>query len=106
MSRAEVVDWPAFIEGAVRGKYKAATDVFPVEPVPKDDPVRKEERVLLSAHRTAALRESFYRIGEMAVDDLELIFNGLPPVRMQQAQPETVNLYRSKPGRNYKNEQL
>lgn len=106
MSRAEVVDWPAFVEGAARGRYKAATDVFPVEPVPPDDPIRKEERVLLSAHRTAALRESFYRIGEMAVDDLELILNGLPPVRMQQAQPETVKLYRSKPGRNYNNEEL
>ncbi|MEE4164634.1 MAG: NAD(P)-dependent oxidoreductase, partial [Desulfocapsaceae bacterium] len=40
MSRAEVVDWQAFIEGAAKGKYKAATDVFPVEPVPKDDAIR------------------------------------------------------------------
>jgi phosphoglycerate dehydrogenase-like enzyme len=106
MSRAEVVDWHAFIEGAAKGKYKAATDVFPVEPVPEDDAIREEKNILLSAHRTAALRESFYRIGEMAVDDLELILNNLPPVRMQQAQEETVKHYRSKPGRNYKKEEL
>lgn len=106
MSRAGVVDWKAFIDGAVKGKYKAATDVFPVEPVPADDPVRNVEQVLFSAHRTAALRESFYRIGEMAVDDLELILDGLPPVRMQQARPETVKHYRSKPGRNYNKEDI
>jgi hypothetical protein len=52
------------------------------------------------------LRESFYRIGEMAVDDLELVFNNLPPVRMQQARAETVQHYRSKPGRTYKNDEL
>lgn len=106
MSRAEVVDWQAFIEGAAQGKYKAATDVFPIEPVPKDDSIRGENNILLSAHRTAALRESFYRIGEMVVDDLELIFNNLPPVRMQQARAETVKHYRSKPGRSYKEEEL
>lgn len=79
---------------------------FPVEPVPEGDAIREEKNILLSAHRTAALRESFYRIGEMAVDDLELILNNLPPVRMQQAQEETVKHYRSKPGRNYKKEEL
>jgi phosphoglycerate dehydrogenase-like enzyme len=106
MSRAEVVDWHAFMDGVAQGKYKAATDVFPVEPVPSDDPIRKEERILLSAHRTAALRESFYRIGEMVVDDLGLILNSLPPIRMQQAKRETVKHYRSKPGRSYKREEL
>jgi hypothetical protein len=34
----------------------------------------------------------------MAVDDLELVLRGLPPVRMQPAQPETIGLQRSKPG--------
>lgn len=106
MSRAEVVDWQSFIDGAAAGRYKAATDVFPVEPVPKDDLVRVQENILLSAHRTAALRDSFYRIGEMAVDDLELILNNLPPVRMQQARAETVRHYRSKPGRSYEKDEL
>ena len=106
MSRAEVVDWRAFVAGAAAGRYKAATDVFPVEPVPKDDAVRLQKNILLSAHRTAALRDSFFKIGEMAVDDLELILNNLPPVRMQQARAETVKHYRSKPGRSYNREEL
>lgn len=102
MSRAEVVDWQAFVNGAVEGQYKAASDVFPVEPVATDDPIRGVKNMLLSAHRTAALRGSFHRIGEMAVDDLELVLKNLPPVRMQQARAETVARFRSKPGRSYK----
>ena len=101
MSRATVVDFPAFLRCVEEGRFRAATDVFPVEPVPPDDPVRRIPGLLLSAHRTGALRESFYRIGEMAVDDLALILSGLPPVRMQPARRETVGRYRSKPGRSY-----
>lgn len=102
MSRAAVVDFPAFLRCVEEGRFQAATDVFPVEPVPPDDPVRRIEGLLLSAHRTAGMREAFYRIGDMAVDDLALILSGLPPVRMQAARRETVALYRSKPGRSYK----
>ncbi len=101
MSRAAVVDFPAFLRCVEEGRFRAATDVFPVEPVPSEDPVRKIPGLLLSAHRAGALRESLYRIGEMAVDDLELILSGLPPVRMQPARRETVGRYRSKPGRSY-----
>jgi phosphoglycerate dehydrogenase-like enzyme len=101
MSRAAVIDFPVFLRCVEDGRFLAAADVFPIEPVPLDDPVRRVENLLLSAHRTAALRESFYRIGEMAVDDLELILAGLPPIRMQPARRETVARYRSKPGRSY-----
>ena len=101
MSRAAVIDFQAFLRCVKEGRFHAATDVFPVEPVPPDDLVRGTEGLLLSAHRTAALRESFYRIGEMAADDLSLILSGLPPVRMQPARLETVGRYRSKPGRSY-----
>ena len=102
MSRAAVVDFPAFLRCVEEERFLAATDVFPVEPVPPEDPVRKIPGLLLSAHRTGALRESFYRIGEMVVDDLALILSGLPPVRMQPARRETVGRYRSKPGRTYR----
>ena len=106
MSRAAVVDFPAFIRYVKDGRFRAATDVFPVEPVPLDDPVRSVDGLLLSSHRTAALRESFYRIGDMVIDDLSLILTGLPPIRMQAARRETVARYRSKPGRSYIKQQL
>ena len=106
VSRAAVVDFDAFVRRVEQGQFRAATDVFPLEPVPADHPVRRVEGLLLSAHRTGGLRDSFYRIGDMAIDDLSLILAGLPPVRMQAAQRETVARFRSKPGRSYRKEKL
>ena len=97
MSRAAVVDFPVFIEMVAQGKFRAATDVFPVEPVAKDDPVRKVEGLLLSAHRTGGMPDALFDIGRQAVADAELILKGLPPVVCRKALPETVKRFRSKP---------
>jgi hypothetical protein len=37
-------------------------------------------------------------IGQMVVDDVELVLRGLPPQRTQRATLETAAKYRSKPG--------
>ena len=37
------------------------------------------------------------QLGEMVVDDLELVLRGLPPQRCQRAVLETVTRFRSKP---------
>ena len=54
MSRASEVDFSVFVELGRAGRFQAATDVFPVEPVAKDDPMRNVEGILLSPHRTVA----------------------------------------------------
>jgi phosphoglycerate dehydrogenase-like enzyme len=105
MSRAAVVDWKAFTEAAASGRIRAATDVFPVEPVAGDDPVRKNPGLLLSAHRAGGMAQVFRTIGEMVVDDALLILAGLPPVRLQPARRETVGRMRSPPGRSYSKEE-
>lgn len=97
MSRAAVIDFPALIEAVGAGRFRAATDVFPIEPVAKNDPVRSVEGLLLSAHRTGGMPEAFYEIGRQAVADVELILKGLPPVVCRKALPETVKRFRSKP---------
>ncbi|MBG1232663.1 NAD(P)-dependent oxidoreductase [Aestuariivirga litoralis] len=97
MSRAAVVDFPVFVEMVAAGKFRAATDVFPEEPVAKDDPVRKVEGLLLSAHRTGGMPSALFDIGRQAVADAELILKGLPPVVCRKALPETVKRFRSKP---------
>jgi phosphoglycerate dehydrogenase-like enzyme len=74
-----------------------ATDVFPIEPVTKDDPVRNIEGLLLSAHRTGGMPSALFDIGRQAVADAELILKGLPPVVCRKALPETVRRFRSKP---------
>ncbi|KWV40625.1 hydroxyacid dehydrogenase [Rhizobium altiplani] len=97
MSRAAVVDFPAMLEAVGSGHIRAATDVFPDEPVAPDDPVRKVEGLLLSAHRTGGTRDAFYALGSMAVADSELIMKGLPPQLCRRADPATASRLRSKP---------
>ena len=87
----------AMVRQAASGRLKIATDVFPEEPVPAGDPVRRVEGMLLSAHRTGGMPDALYEIGRMAVGDAELILQGLAPVLSRRAQRETVGRMRSKP---------
>ena len=101
LSRAGIVDFDAFIELVAAGRFRAATDVFPVEPVAPDDRVRQVDGLILSSHRAGGLPSALATIGEMVVDDLGLILRGLPPQRLQAARPETVARWRNPPGRTY-----
>jgi phosphoglycerate dehydrogenase-like enzyme len=96
MSRAAVVDFAAFLAAVESGHIRAATDVFPDEPVGKDDPVRHLPGLLLSAHRTGGTRDAFYEIGRMTVADAELIARGLPPRLCRRADPAVAGRLRSK----------
>jgi phosphoglycerate dehydrogenase-like enzyme len=98
LSRADVVDFNALQDATASGRIEAAIDVFPEEPVASDDPIRGAAGILLSAHHAGGLDSALKAIGAMVVDDLGLVLRGLPPVRLQSAQPETVGLLRSKPG--------
>jgi phosphoglycerate dehydrogenase-like enzyme len=97
MSRAAVVDFPVLLEFVAQCRFRAATDVFPVEPVAPDDPLRNIEGLLLSAHRTGGMISALHDIGAQMVADIELILKGLPPVVCRKAQRETVARFRSKP---------
>jgi phosphoglycerate dehydrogenase-like enzyme len=93
MSRAHVVDFDALTELVLAGRFKAAIDVFPREPLEKNHPIRHAEGVILSAHRAGSVVEGLWEIGQMVVDDLEAIVRGLPPQRLQPAQPELARRY-------------
>lgn len=97
MSRAAIVDFPALVRQARRGRLKVAIDVFPEEPAAPDDPVRNVEGILLSAHRTGGMPDALREIGRMAVADAELIMRGLAPILCRRAQRETIGRMRSKP---------
>jgi phosphoglycerate dehydrogenase-like enzyme len=97
MSRAAVVDFPELIRQVEIGRFKAAIDVFPEEPVPANHPVRRLEGAVLSAHRTGGMPEALYQIGRMAVADAELILSGLPPVMCRRADPGVARRLRSMP---------
>jgi phosphoglycerate dehydrogenase-like enzyme len=97
MSRAAVVDFPALADLVGEGRFRAAVDVFPTEPVAAGDPVRGIEGMLLSAHRTGGMPEAFLDIGRQTVADAALILRGLPPQVCRRAQRETVGRSRSRP---------
>jgi phosphoglycerate dehydrogenase-like enzyme len=90
ISRAHLVDFDALTELLVAGRFRAAIDVFPTEPLPRDHPIRRAPGVILSAHRAGSVAEGLREIGRAVVDDLEAILADLPPSVMQQAQPELI----------------
>jgi phosphoglycerate dehydrogenase-like enzyme len=90
ISRAHVVDFDALTDLVLAGRFKAAIDVFPQEPLPLDHPIRHAPGAVLSAHRAGSVVEGLWEIGRMVVDDLEAIGQGLPPQRLQVAQPELI----------------
>jgi phosphoglycerate dehydrogenase-like enzyme len=93
VSRAHVVDFGALTEMVLAKRFKAAIDVFPVEPLPKEHPIRRASWAVLSPHRAGCVKEAWLQIGDEVVDDVESILRGLPPQRMQVAQPELVRRY-------------
>jgi phosphoglycerate dehydrogenase-like enzyme len=97
MSRAGVVDFDALAELVGAGRFAAATDVFPDEPVAPDDPVRALDGMLLSPHRAGGMREAFLQIGRLVAADLELVLRGLPPQACKRAERETAGRLRSRP---------
>ena len=97
MSRAGVADFPEFLRQVESGRFRAATDVFPIEPAPPGERARKIEGLLLSPHRAGALPDSLYEIGRQTIADAELVLRGLPPLSCRRAQRETVLRSRSKP---------
>lgn len=97
MSRAAVVDFDELLRQVASGRFRAATDVFPTEPLPGDHPARALEGLLMSPHRAGATPDALLDIGRQTVADAELIMKGYPPLSCRRAQRETVALSRSKP---------
>ncbi|MEM7127437.1 MAG: NAD(P)-dependent oxidoreductase [Chloroflexota bacterium] len=90
ISRAHVVDFDALTELLHERRFRAAIDVFPQEPLATEHPIRSAPNTILSAHRAGTVWEDMHLIGKMVVDDLEALLAGLPPTKMQVAQPEIV----------------
>lgn len=97
MSRAAAADFSAVADAATAGRLRVATDVFPVEPLPADDPLRRVPNILFSPHRAGALTFALREIGTRVIEDITLIARGLPPVACRRAERETVTRMRSMP---------
>ena len=65
MSRAAVVNFNDLIKRVKKGDIFVAIDVFPKEPVAKNNSIRKVKNILFSAHRAGALETAFYNMGNI-----------------------------------------
>jgi phosphoglycerate dehydrogenase-like enzyme len=92
LSRSHVVDFDALTELLAAGRFRAAVDVFPQEPLPAEHPIRRLPHVVLTSHRAGAMGEAIQTIGRYVADDVEALCAGLAPWRMQVAQPEFIRL--------------
>jgi len=92
LSRAHLVDFAALTECLAAGRFRAAIDVFPEEPLPDDHPIRQLPNVVLSSHRAGAMGEALRTVGRFVADDVESLCAGLPPWRLQVVQPEIIRL--------------
>ncbi len=97
LSRAEVVDFTALMDAVDCGHILAASDVFPNEPLPDNHRVRSLDGFIRSAHRAGALDCAFKKMGDMVLEDMDLMDRNLPPMRCKRAERETVSRLRSKP---------
>jgi phosphoglycerate dehydrogenase-like enzyme len=96
LSRADAVNFDDLME-AVRSRHiVAASDVFPEEPLAPDHPVRSLNGFIRSAHRAGGLPTALRRMGDMVLEDMDLMDRGLPPMRCKRAERETASRMRSK----------
>ncbi|WP_282687929.1 MULTISPECIES: D-2-hydroxyacid dehydrogenase family protein [unclassified Streptomyces] len=82
-SRAAIVDTDALLAaldaGAIAG---AATDVFDVEPLPADDPVRNTPRLLATPHLGYVSRANYETYYGQAVENIRAFLDGKPVRRL------------------------
>jgi D-3-phosphoglycerate dehydrogenase / 2-oxoglutarate reductase len=58
----------------------AALDVFGVEPLQADSPLRGLDNVILTPHVAGVTQESMHAMAEMAVENVARVLRGEPPV--------------------------
>lgn len=78
-ARGPVVDTAALLSALRSGHLGgAALDVFETEPLPLDDPLREDHRVLLSPHVAGVTPQSTGRLIRCVLDNLEAALDGRP----------------------------
>ena len=75
VSRGSIIDEPALIDALLASHvYSAALDVFELEPLPSDSPLRKHPRCVLGSHNASNTSDAVTRTSKIAIEKLfELI---------------------------------
>lgn len=78
-SRAAIVDQDALIDALGRGAFAGAgVDVFDVEPLPADHPMRTAPRLLATPHLGYVSQDNYRRYYGEAVEDIQAFLDGSP----------------------------
>ncbi len=85
LSRAHVIDFNAAEAAAQDGRITFATDVFPSEPVAKDESFRATRQMVFSPHRAAAVPGGRQPIGDFILHDVSAILDGRPERKLLPA---------------------
>jgi len=82
-ARGPIVDEAALV-GALRSGHLAGAglDVFEVEPLSADSPLRSLDNVVLAPHRGGATLEAEGRLIEVVGENLRRVLGGLPPLNI------------------------
>jgi D-3-phosphoglycerate dehydrogenase / 2-oxoglutarate reductase len=85
-ARGAIVDEAALVEALRSGQLAgAALDVFEVEPLPTDSPLRALESVILAPHRGGATLDAERRLIEVVGENLRRVLDGQPPLNVVNA---------------------
>ncbi len=79
-ARGEVVVTDALVAALTEGRIQAASDVFAVEPLPDDSPLRDAPGLLLSPHMAGSTVEAAMRIVGQAKANLQRVLDNHPVV--------------------------
>lgn len=76
VGRSSLVDMPALVQRLKEGDITAMLDVFDMEPLEEDSPLRSLKNVYLTPHRAGGVIDSVILSLEGLAYDLEAFFNG------------------------------
>ncbi|MBI3973537.1 MAG: hypothetical protein HY332_19865 [Chloroflexi bacterium] len=79
VTRAHAVDMAALRERIVADELCGAFDVYDVEPLPVDDPLRGRANVVHTPHIAGRTRDANLRSADLIADDFARILRGDPP---------------------------
>jgi D-3-phosphoglycerate dehydrogenase len=79
VTRAHAIDMAALRERIVAGELAGAFDVYDIEPLPPDDPLRGRANVVHTPHIAGRTRDANLRVADLIADDFARIWRGEAP---------------------------
>jgi phosphoglycerate dehydrogenase-like enzyme len=77
-ARSWVVDQEAMVQEIGKGRFWAALDVFDVEPLSAEHPLREMPNVFLTPHTAGYTRDCYSSLMALIIEELERFFRGEP----------------------------